>query len=313
MRRKLALYLELTGWVAFAPVGTVFLDRTWWGIAPLLQAVAPWSCCLAAVLGACALALVSRRRTIWALCVLSAAVAVGSSLVVRDHPSGEAPGGPLATIVSFNTKMGAADPRALMARLTTLHADVMFLLEADRWFVERLDQAGARSVWPYRLVSAADAPAATAVLSRVALAGGHQDRAMSFVSWEAEAVLGRVPVMLKAVHPAPPLLDLVPQWRSDLRRLARMASTTSGRMLMAGDFNADVAHPAFRTICSAATDLHGCGSFYSRPTWGPLAGSGSILPLDHVLARGLAVISDGSFAVPGSDHRAVWATVAAPR
>ena len=49
------------------------------------------------------------------------------------------------------------------------------------------------------------------------------------------------------------------------------------------------------------------------PTWG-LPGKGAMLTLDHVLVdRGCAVLACSVHAIPGSDHRAVYAAIQLPR
>lgn len=113
---------------------------------------------------------------------------------------------------------------------------------------------------------------------------------------------------LVAVHPAPPLVTTSSTWRADLKALeAWVAANDDDCLVLAGDFNASQAHPAFRALAATLTHAHReTGAGWVR-TW-PM---GSRLPpfvqLDHVLARGFGVEEAGVADVPGSDHRAVWA------
>jgi endonuclease/exonuclease/phosphatase (EEP) superfamily protein YafD len=84
--------------------------------------------------------------------------------------------------------------------------------------------------------------------------------------------------------------------------------------VVAGDFNATLDHAAFRDVLrlgyadSAAQTGNGL-----IPTWGP-PDRAALLTLDHVLAdRACAVLGYSVQAVPGSDHRAVFAEIQLPR
>ncbi len=116
-------------------------------------------------------------------------------------------------------------------------------------------------------------------------------------------------VRLRAVHPVPPLNGRSSAWRDEIRGLNSWVQATDGPLVVSGDFNASAAHPPFRALCSGPNALAGCGPIFAPPTWSPRAWVPPVLPLDHILTRDLAVAERGVFAVSGSDHRGVWATI----
>ncbi len=200
----------------------------------------------------------------------------------------------------------------LLAEAQALDTDVLLLLEADRDYVARLDAAGAAQRFPYRLVSDASGGTATAMLSAAPLDEVElaPEDEMRFASWAADVRIGDETVRVRAVHPVPPLDGRAEVWRDEIGALDTWVSSTPGPLVVAGDFNASAAHPVFRGLCAGPGALAGCGSIFAPPTWAPREWIPPVLPLDHVLTRELAVLDRGAFRVSGSDHRAVWATVA---
>ena len=136
----------------------------------------------------------------------------------------------------------------------------------------------------------------------------------------AAPVDGAGPTII-AVHAVAPIQWEMSNWRSDLDWLAEQCSTSStGGVIMAGDFNATVDHFAGRATsdgavlgdCRDAGLVAGAGAVGTWPAWAPtLLGT----PIDHVLAtpdwqvERMRVI--GTEDSVGSDHRPVVATLTA--
>jgi len=108
----------------------------------------------------------------------------------------------------------------------------------------------------------------------------------------------------------------VGQWRSDLKALSRLAERPGHRLLM-GDFNATYDHAEFRNLLRAGeeglVDVAAASGSRLLPTW-PM--DGTRLPgiaIDHVVTSP-RVGSHGYqvHRVPGTDHAAIFATVAVP-
>jgi endonuclease/exonuclease/phosphatase family metal-dependent hydrolase len=83
--------------------------------------------------------------------------------------------------------------------------------------------------------------------------------------------------------------------------------------VLAGDFNATIDHAAFRDVLRLGyADAARQAGKALTPTWG-LPGKGVVLTLDHVLVdRSCAVLACSVHAIPGSDHRAVYAAIQLP-
>ena len=117
---------------------------------------------------------------------------------------------------------------------------------------------------------------------------------------------------LICVHPSAPALrrDGAVRWRAELAVLP-----SPGRLptVLAGDFNATIDHAAFRDLLRLGyADAARQAGKALTPTWGP-PGKGAMLTLDHVLVdRSCAVLACSVHAIPGSDHRAVYAAIQLP-
>jgi endonuclease/exonuclease/phosphatase family metal-dependent hydrolase len=83
--------------------------------------------------------------------------------------------------------------------------------------------------------------------------------------------------------------------------------------VVAGDFNATLDHAAFRDVLRLGyADAARQAGRALVPTWG-LPGRAVLLALDHVLVdRGCAVLACSVHAIPGTDHRAVYASIQLP-
>lgn len=83
--------------------------------------------------------------------------------------------------------------------------------------------------------------------------------------------------------------------------------------IVAGDFNATHDHAVFRRVLRLGyADAALEAGDALTPTWGP-AGKVAVITIDHVLVdRRCAVLASSVHAVPGSDHRAVYAEVRLP-
>jgi endonuclease/exonuclease/phosphatase family metal-dependent hydrolase len=121
-------------------------------------------------------------------------------------------------------------------------------------------------------------------------------------------------VELICVHPEPPKppwsRSRIVRWRRELTDLPGPACVNR---VIAGDFNATLDHAHFRRLLRLGyTDAAAQTGRGLVPTWGP-AGKLALLTIDHVLAdRRCAVRRASVHALPGSDHRAVFAEIRLP-
>jgi endonuclease/exonuclease/phosphatase (EEP) superfamily protein YafD len=126
-------------------------------------------------------------------------------------------------------------------------------------------------------------------------------------------IAGAPPVLLTAVHPAPPLSDdREDRWADSLAALP--AATGDAVHVLAGDFNATLDHRALRGVLDRgyadAAERAGAGL---RPTWPALPRRALPITIDHVLVdRRVRVERVRVERIPGSDHRAVIAELRLP-
>jgi endonuclease/exonuclease/phosphatase (EEP) superfamily protein YafD len=222
--------------------------------------------------------------------------------------------GPTLRVLTINLLVGRADPEAVVARVRQADLDVLFVQELTIDAQTRLKQAGLEDLLPHAQVEHKDGgPRGSGIYSRFPLTEG-TPLPLTFACQPA-AVL-ELPdgqqVDLVCVHPRAPAMERggSVQWRSELGVLPAPGKLPR---LVAGDFNATPDHAAFRDILrrgyvdAAIQTGESLTRTWGRPRREPL------LTLDHVLAsRGCAVLACSVHAIPGSDHRAVYAEIRLP-
>ncbi|MDX6716509.1 MAG: hypothetical protein QOH30_3067 [Baekduia sp.] len=262
---------------------------------------------------------VALRR--WA--VLPLWVLVAGALLVAVLPRALAGPNPLPSggiglrVMTANLYQGRGDP-ATIVRLVREHGvDVLSLQELTPEEVARLDAAGLRRLLPYRDVDARGGASGTGLFTNRPLRHLPQVNAIQLMA-EPRALLrveGAPPVEVEAVHPPPPLHAQVGVWQRMLREIPAVDRTGPTLRIVAGDFNATFDHRELRHVLDRgfvdAADATGEGL---RTTWP----AGRRLPpeitIDHVLIDPrIAAHALSVHTVPGSDHRAVIATLALPR
>ena len=308
--RSTLAWVLVAPWAAWAVVRAGGLDRGF----PLVQLVAytPYAVALAALAALAALLL--RRRAAAAMAAV-AAVALAALVAPRAVGGGEAGAAaePRLRVVTANVYNGEVAPGELLALVRRERADVLALQELTPALAAELDRR-LRPVLPHALVAAWPGAAGTALYSRVPVRELPAPPGLRVAMTHAELrVPGAAPVRVMSVHPTAPLRrSATSRWRGDLRSLPA-APARGPVQILAGDFNATLDHRELRRLLGLgyrdAADVAGAGL---RPTW-----RGRRAPpvtIDHVLApERVAVLGVAVRELPGSDHRAVAATLALPQ
>jgi endonuclease/exonuclease/phosphatase (EEP) superfamily protein YafD len=301
----------LAAWAAARVAAVDRAPRAAAPVAPLLSFTPQVAA--AAPLAALALSLARRRgpASTAALAATALAVVMRSRAIRRRQP---AVGGPVLRVLTVNLFCGRADAVTVVELVRRTAADVLFLQELTDDAVARLKKAGLGDLMPQELTELRGGPRGSGIYSRFPLSEGVPLAPVYAAQPTAVLALpGGEPVELVCVHPHPPNPPSprgVAQWR---REFAVLPPPGEPVRLLAGDFNATVDHALFREVLSlgyadAALQV-GNGRV---ATWGP-AGKLPLLTLDHVLVdRRCAVLASSVHAVPGSDHRAVYAEVQLP-
>lgn len=308
------LALVLGGWLgliaAAIGLGAHALTTSW---QPLIVVAAlahqlMWGIVLALV----AFLSTRRWRTVFACAVLATGVATTQAPLYLSSPTIE--GTPLS-ILQANLRVGSADPQRLVAMVREHHVDVAATEELTTGERNRLLAAGMAAELPYHF----DAPLAAgggglAIWSRYPITAkvNYPGYELGVLSATIE-IPGR-PLAVVAVHLLPPYPYPSDVWTREIARLKTLLATierTSGAVVVAGDFNATTDNGQFRNLLTNGyRDLAeevGAGYLPTYPTdrWFP-----PVIAIDHVLLAGPVGPSDiRSLGLPGSDHRALLATL----
>ncbi len=267
------------------------------------------------------LLLALRRATRSRLLVVPLGVAVaGLALhavwfapLVSGSVPGAAAGAPTTGVMTANLLAGAGDATRLVVEASEAGTDVLVVSEVTRGDVAEMEGVGLSDVFPHRLGQAEAADGfvgATMVFSREPI------ELVETLDTTFDGMLVRTgDLSVLAVHPAPP--TLYADWKADHRAILEVAQAEEVDVI-AGDLNATLDHAPLRALVDAgyrdAAELTNSGL---AATW-PVDGGFPVLSLlppsvaiDHVLvSEAWTVTATRTVDVPGSDHRAVLATVA---
>lgn len=311
--RTVAAIVVVLPWIAWAVMRNLGLERAH----PLTAAVAftPYVAATAWVPVLVAAALRRWWLAFVALIVAGSLVAAVAPRALGGGRTVAGTGGRPVTVMTSNLAYGHGDAHAIMALVRRHHVGVLSLQELTPEAVRALDDAGARARFPYRVLDADTGARGSGLMSRYLL------RPRRFAPRDqvttASALLtvpGAEPTRTVAVHPLPPLGADIGGWRRQLRALGTIRAQGTSTLLI-GDFNATLDHRALRALLDRglvdAADATGAGL---RTTYSTRHRFPPPITIDHVLVDGRTGVSDLSVhTVPGSDHRALLATITLPR
>jgi endonuclease/exonuclease/phosphatase (EEP) superfamily protein YafD len=308
--RTVIAVLVLLPWVVWAVVRTFGWDRG----QVLVPAIAftPYVAATAWIPVVAALVLRRRAAALVALVAAGALVAAVAPRAFDGPEPAAATGGPMLRVLTANLLHGSADPRAVMALVERHDVDLLSLQELTPDAVGRLDEAGARRRFPYRVLDPRVGAQGSGLMARYPLDDPVRPQMPRMAMPEATLrVPDSAPIRVKAVHPPAPLYADVAEWRDELRSLPRATPDGELRML-AGDFNATLDHHELRSLIGSgytdAADATGQGLHGTYPAHRLLR-----IAIDHVLVDRRAQVTDASVhVVAGSDHRAVFAAIRLP-
>jgi len=256
----------------------------------------------------------ARRRIVPAVITVVVAVLTAfhvvwlAPLFVDDHR-------PAATakfrLMSFNMLNGEADPGEVAEQAA--RADVVILIESTPAALRALKPYGWDKRFRYALGDPKDGYSNTAVYSRFPLSRSSQIGDTSFQQWVTTVRIPRLgAVRLMAVHPCNPYCG-GDRWSAEHRLVRRaVIDNLDQPLIVAGDFNAVDDHGPMQALHRAglksATDVAGAGWL---PTYPANRSFPPLLPIDHIMInKDLTATAVTSFAVSGSDHRGLLATLA---
>jgi endonuclease/exonuclease/phosphatase family metal-dependent hydrolase len=234
----------------------------------------------------------------------------------------------VAPILAAATANGLYDntaPRRWGSAVLALGADVLAVQELSAHVHRALQGAGVDDRYPHRVVHEREGSAGAGLWSRYPLRDvravelGNGD--VANIGIVAIAEVEGSPVTVVNVHTVAPMdRSRRGAWFASFAALREVLDHVAGPVVLLGDWNATLHHVALRRFIAEAAlrDAHVECRRGHAVTW-PSPGSGRIadrlMPtvalIDRVLVRGpMAVRAVSEHTVPGSDHRAVLATLA---
>lgn len=311
-------FLTFVLWVLAIPLLLVALARVlpFDGFIPLPHLVAFAPVATLVTLPLLIIALFSRR---WVLTVLLAGALAGFvywMVPFFASPTTEAPADPADAgtlrVMTVNAFNGQADAESVVDLVESQNVEVLAVQELTSSFEAALVAAGLDDALAYSFTVPADQGAAGSGLwASTELTERDQLRGASFAMPSALVDAGGTAVRVKVVHPHPPMPDDITQWRAELAEVTEQAHEHAGPQILAGDFNASNDHASFRELLGSrfvdATIEWGAGPVV---TWPEGSRVPPLLALDHVVVEQDMSVSDVvTMQVPGTDHRALVATV----
>lgn len=314
--RRVAGWLVAPSAVVLAALcAAMWFDVLLGNLAPVAQALTPVWVLAGLVVLVLALAVRTRPALVAAVPLVIALVAAVAAFTTRPEPTqavSQGAGEHRLRILTLNTEFGRADVASVMHAVASAAPDVVVFVEMTKPKLAQLDAAGLRALLPHRSMGMHDEGArGSIVLSRYGVTTLDADAVLG--PWDLQSPLVRIAapggdVAVRAVHTYPPLRDGVDQWRPQLLRVGEwQRSNPAKRLILAGDFNASFAHPAFRHLSEGLVDAYPAVHGAWTPTWPdderPLP---PFAQIDHVLTRGFVPVHAGVVSVNGTDHAGVW-------
>jgi len=255
----------------------------------------------------------------WAAAMLAALAMIALAIVILPRTIGsetaEAVGHETLTVLSTNIHHGTADPDAVVALVDRYHPDLLSVQELTPSFAAKLRRAGIERRLPESMMLVHRSASGAGLYSRLPLTPlPHQTRFFFRMPRAALTMPDGRRLRLVGVHPYPPLSAHSGTWEETLESLP---SAGEGRpWVLAGDFNGTFDQAEFRNLVDRgyrdAGAVTGKGLEPTFPTMGHRLLPPSIT-IDHVLAdRRLGIADYGVDDLPGSDHRAIHATIVLP-
>lgn len=249
-----------------------------------------------------------------ACAVTAAAIATQIPLYVADNATDR---GIRLEVMSANLRLGEADAESLVSFVRD-RVEILALQELTTCELDRLSVAGLNKLLPHRLIDLRR-PRSYGIglwskypLSPLPAIGGTQ---LPFLAATIQVpAVKTMPVMVVA-HVANPWH--IRWWSDDIQKLAntlrQVGQLTDGAALVAGDMNSTLDMRPFRDLLRGgyrdAAEQAGAGLC---PTFPDDMFMPPLFAIDHVLTLRCVAVAAHTVSVPGSDHRALRATIDFP-
>ena len=224
-------------------------------------------------------------------------------------------------VLSSNLLHGQAKAQPFV-ELATSSADIITVSELTAEEAQRFREAGIRKTFPYSILLARPGAEGMGLWSRYPLTVLRPSRhGSNFIAARVRIPGVRYNPLVASVHLMSPVAggaNTFAQWNHRITKtkseFADYAETAGpAAVIIAGDFNATPDMRQFRDLLDVGyrDAVNQTGAGFS-PTYSPHPAIPPLITIDHVLTRNSSAQSIHTVDIPGSDHRALLATVAVP-
>ena len=252
-----------------------------------------------------------RVRAWWAVAACVVAALAAALVVVNVNVPTCDPSEQKLSVLSANAEFSTLPPREVARQVAERDVDVLILIEVHNAYLDELMAFDEMKHLAHRsgVVPDVVSPDGTVILSRYpGKAFEVEQEAATFGQPGFELDVNGRAVLVRAIHPKPPIPEMIKDWHLGLREIGMwQRETGTTPLIMAGDFNASRAHPAFR---EASHRLDFAAGRIADATWPADRSFWPFVDIDHILTRKFAVGKYETIAFSQTDHRAVWADLA---
>jgi endonuclease/exonuclease/phosphatase (EEP) superfamily protein YafD len=319
-RRALARLATIAGWGIVVLLWIVTIARlvAWdrWEVFAVLDAFT-----LVLYLPAGPIAVLALWRRHWLLAGASVVIVIAQAVLVAPELSAATPlpgdlhGSTVLRVFDANVYQNNPSMSGYGGEIRHDRPDLVTLEEPSLYDLRQLEASGALTGLPFRYWNEGHGSRSLFIASRYPL-GATVSSSVAGLPYLARTTvaLPRARLALWVVHTTAPTDPGVQQWNDQLDAVQRFLVADRPRpLLVVGDFNATWSNRGFRAILATGlVDAAAARGEDLDMTWSQLTSPlPPLLRIDHVLTGpGVVATSIHTQPGPGSDHRALWATVA---
>ena len=225
-----------------------------------------------------------------------------------------------ARIMTLNTCNGQASAEEIVRICREQNVEILCLQEIGGTMLDDLAEAGIYEILPYRVVSDAASQVDNGGKNGIWCAAEVSNVTTNLVDIATSAMpavditMGSTEIRVVSVHPNSPVRGAQDLWSKGLESIQSLGGYAHNYLLM-GDFNSTWDHARFRELLGTsfvdAGEQAGEGFHMTYPSNSKIP---SLIEIDHIVYSrdsGIAVSDLQAIEVPGTDHKALLATLEA--
>lgn len=238
--------------------------------------------------------------------VAAAVVVVNLALILPLYVPGAPPAeGHRFRLLLSNINFSNRHPERLTELVKAEDPDLVLVTELAEPAAEAMEPLA--NAYPFQILKTDDGARSVGIYSRRPLTDARLERigGVGWVSAIATANVDGRMITIVACHPrAPGGREELVMRNEQLAAMGQWATQQTGPLVIAGDLNTTSWSPGWRTLVQPAGLVDTRQGYGPQCTW-PSFSKVFYIPLDHVLVRGVGVVSREVAPDVGSDHRPV--------